>query len=229
MKVESAEKVEKKFRESIECARNMGFPIFELRGLLSLQKFLGANRKDIEIEARLKKLAHLQNLDRRVDAAIKARGYKLRAMSALIRIFRNRSCGYAWSICRPLFSFAGIVRNSFPDKSTQRFGPDVTGLPRTIKNSKGLRAIRSIDEGQIGDAYIDGDIDIDGDMLRPFELRGAMKDFHPLVAAWRFIQPLLFGQVHTNRRAIGAHYDIDPTFFLSFLDPGNALLHPRRV
>jgi cyclopropane-fatty-acyl-phospholipid synthase len=46
-----------------------------------------------------------------------------------------------------------------------------------------------------------------------------MKDFHPLVAAWRFIQPLLFGQVHTNKRAIGAHYDIDPTFFLSFLDP----------
>lgn len=63
------------------------------------------------------------------------------------------------------------------------------------------------------------DIDIDGDMLRFFELRGAMKDFHLLVAAWRFIQPLLFGQVHTNKRAIGAHYDIDPTFFLSFLDP----------
>ncbi|MGB8017420.1 MAG: hypothetical protein WCF80_16320, partial [Pseudolabrys sp.] len=63
------------------------------------------------------------------------------------------------------------------------------------------------------------DIDIDGDMLRFFELRGAMKEFHPLVAAWRFIQPLLFGQVHTNKRAIGAHYDIDPTFFLSFLDP----------
>ena len=46
-----------------------------------------------------------------------------------------------------------------------------------------------------------------------------MKDFHPVVAAWRFIQPLLFGQIHTNKRAISAHYDIDPEFFLSFLDP----------
>ena len=46
-----------------------------------------------------------------------------------------------------------------------------------------------------------------------------MKDFHPLVAAWRFVQPFLFGQVHTNKRAISAHYDIDPIFFLSFLDP----------
>ena len=81
MKVESAENVEKKFRKSIECARNLGFPIFELRGLLSLQNFLGAKRKDIEIEARLKKLAHLQNLDRRVEAAIKARGYNLRALT----------------------------------------------------------------------------------------------------------------------------------------------------
>ncbi len=77
----------------------------------------------------------------------------------------------------------------------------------------------SLDEGRIGDAYVAGHIDIEGDMLRPFELRASMKDFHLAVAAWRFIQPLLFGQVHTNRQAITAHYDIDPEFFLSFLDP----------
>ena len=46
-----------------------------------------------------------------------------------------------------------------------------------------------------------------------------MKDFHLLTTAWRFLQPLLFGQVRTNKRAITAHYDIDPEFFLSFLDP----------
>ena len=32
----------------------------------------------------------------------------------------------------------------------------------------------SIDEGRIGDAYLAGDIDIEGDMLAPFELRGSM-------------------------------------------------------
>lgn len=89
----------------------------------------------------------------------------------------------------------------------------------TLKNRQAMRAISSVNEGRIGDAYLAGDIDIDGDMLRPFELRGSMKDFHLLVAVWRFIQPLLFGQVHTNRQAITAHYDIDPEFFLSFLDP----------
>ena len=55
--------------------------MFELRALLSLQSFLGPQRKDIEIESRLKKLAHLQNLDRRVEAAIKARGYNRRALA----------------------------------------------------------------------------------------------------------------------------------------------------
>ena len=108
---------------------------------------------------------------------------------------------------------------TMPDGRAQRFGEGAPSFHVTLKNERALAAIRSIDEGKIGDAYLAGDIDIEGDMLRPFELRGAMKDFHLLVEAWRFIQPLIFGQVHTNRQAITAHYDIDPKFFLSFLDP----------
>jgi class 3 adenylate cyclase/tetratricopeptide (TPR) repeat protein len=79
LKAQSADKIETKFREAIECAQRLEFPVFELSGLLSLQSFLGLNRKDIEVETRLKKLSHLQNLDRRVEAAIKARGYNRRA------------------------------------------------------------------------------------------------------------------------------------------------------
>lgn len=106
-----------------------------------------------------------------------------------------------------------------PDKTVQRFGSAEPGFRVKINSRQGLRAIRSVDEGEIAEAYLAGDIDIEGDMLRPFELRVSMKDFHPLIMAWRFIQPLLFGQVHTNKRAISAHYDMDPQFFLSFLDP----------
>jgi cyclopropane-fatty-acyl-phospholipid synthase len=46
-----------------------------------------------------------------------------------------------------------------------------------------------------------------------------MGDLHPLMTAWRFLQPLLFGQVRTNKSAITSHYEIDPESFLSFLDP----------
>src|SRR6266568_710834 len=108
---------------------------------------------------------------------------------------------------------------TLPDGAVQRFGPEPPRFHVTLKNKRALRAIASIDEGRIGDAYLAGDIELDGDMLAPFELRGSMNDFHLITTVWRFIQPLLFGQVHTNKQAITAHYDIDPAFFLSFLDP----------
>jgi cyclopropane-fatty-acyl-phospholipid synthase len=108
---------------------------------------------------------------------------------------------------------------AMPDGSLQRFGRGTPTFRVTLRNRNGVRAIASIDEGRIAEAYLAGDIDLDGDMLKPFELRGTMKDFHLLTEAWRFIQPLLFGQVRTNKQAITAHYDIDPEFFLSFLDP----------
>ena len=106
-----------------------------------------------------------------------------------------------------------------PDGSRQPFGQGTPSFQVTLKNRRALAAIASLDEGRFGDAYLAGDIDIEGDMLRPFELRASMSDRHPLVWAWRFIQPLLFGQVSTNRQAIAGHYEIDPEFFLSFLDP----------
>ncbi len=106
-----------------------------------------------------------------------------------------------------------------PDTSVQRFGLGEPSFTFTIKNKQGLRALASIDEGRIGDAYVAGDIDIEGDMLQPFQLRAQMKDMHPIAYLWRFLQPLMFGQVRTNRSAIADHYDIDSDFFLSFLDP----------
>jgi cyclopropane-fatty-acyl-phospholipid synthase len=110
-----------------------------------------------------------------------------------------------------------------PDGAVQRFGPGAPSFTVTLKNARALRAVTSIDEGRIGDAYVAGDIDVEGDMLDPFVLRASMKDAHPIVAAWRFIQPLFFGQVHTDRRAITAHYDLDTDLFLSFLDPAAPL------
>ena len=88
-----------------------------------------------------------------------------------------------------------------------------------IRNEQGLKALSTLDEGHIAEAYLAGDIDLEGDMLAPFGLRKRLADRHPLVSAWRFVQPLLFGQVHTNKQAIVSHYDVDPDFFLSFLDP----------
>jgi cyclopropane-fatty-acyl-phospholipid synthase len=107
----------------------------------------------------------------------------------------------------------------FPDGSRRSLGTSAPSFTITLRDSQAMRAVASMDEGRVGDAYVEGHLDFEGDMLRPFEIRGSMGDHHYLVAAWRFIQPLLFGQVRTNRRAIADHYDIDSAFFLSFLDP----------
>lgn len=108
---------------------------------------------------------------------------------------------------------------SLPSGETVRLG---NGEPRfhvTLKNRRALRAASTLDEARFANAYLAGDIDLDGDMMAPFELRHTLRDMHPLVFAWRFIEPRLFGQTRTNRRVIASHYDLDPRFFLSFLDP----------
>lgn len=106
----------------------------------------------------------------------------------------------------------------FPDTSRRQFGSVGPCFSVILKDRHAVRAFASMDEGRIGDAYVDGHFDLEGDMLAPFRLRHGMADRHFLLAAWRFVEPLLFGQVRTNKRAIASHYDIDSEFFLSFLD-----------
>ena len=106
-----------------------------------------------------------------------------------------------------------------PSGESRKVGAGEPTFMIGLRNERALRAVRSLDEGNISEAYIHGDIDLVGDMLKPFDLRQSLDDQHPLVVAWRFLEPLLFGQVYTNKRAISSHYNADPNLFLSFLDP----------
>jgi tetratricopeptide (TPR) repeat protein len=58
------------FRCAVTCAQDLGFPVMERRCLSSLAKFLGSHRRDPNVDARLRALAHLDNLDRRVERAL---------------------------------------------------------------------------------------------------------------------------------------------------------------
>jgi cyclopropane-fatty-acyl-phospholipid synthase len=85
------------------------------------------------------------------------------------------------------------------------------------RTPRALAALRSLDLGRIADAYLDADFDVEGNLLAMYELRPYLSDFHPLYYLWRFLQPIVFGQVGTNARAIQSHYDLDPEFYLGFL------------
>lgn len=106
-----------------------------------------------------------------------------------------------------------------PDGERRGIGSGAAKFNVALRNDRALKAVRTLDEGNIAEAYLRGDLDIDGDMMAPFSLRTLLNDRHPLVAAWRFLQPLIFGQIYTNKAAISSHYNIDPKLFLSFLDP----------
>ena len=108
---------------------------------------------------------------------------------------------------------------ALPNGERRSFGSGEAEFHVDLHNERALKALQTLDEGDIAEAYLQGDIDIEGDMLKPFALRASLDDRHPLVAVWRFVQPLLFGQVYTNKQAISSHYNADPKLFDSFLDP----------
>ena len=105
-----------------------------------------------------------------------------------------------------------------PDGQVHTVGDGEPVFRAALRNGRAVKAVRSLDEGNLAEAYMRGDIDLDGDMLQPFALRASLDDRHLLANCWRFLQPLLFGQVYTNKQAITSHYDADPRLFLSFLD-----------
>jgi cyclopropane-fatty-acyl-phospholipid synthase len=102
---------------------------------------------------------------------------------------------------------------------TLRFGEQEPTVAVVVKDPKGLNALRRLDELGICEAYMNGSLDVIGDMLRFVSLRQIVSDRHPLDYLWRRIAPWLMGRVATDRRAIAAHYDFPSEFFLQFLDP----------
>lgn len=102
---------------------------------------------------------------------------------------------------------------------TYRFGEDEPAVKVLVKDRKGLEALRRLDELRICEAYMNGSLDVVGDMLGFVSLRRALSDNHPLQYLWRRIAPWFIGRIPTDRKAIAAHYDFPNEFYLQFLDP----------
>jgi cyclopropane-fatty-acyl-phospholipid synthase len=101
---------------------------------------------------------------------------------------------------------------------TYRFGDKGPSVKVLVKDRKGLKALRRLDEVRICEAYMRGSLDVAGDMLGFVSLRGALRDSQPLLDWWRRVAPWFVGRVPTDRKAIAAHYDYANEFYLEFLD-----------
>jgi len=100
-----------------------------------------------------------------------------------------------------------------------RFGKDEPAVKVLVKDREGLEALRRLDELRICEAYMNGSLDVVGDMLGFVSLRRALSDSHPLQYLWSRLAPWFIGRIPTDRQAIAAHYDFPNEFYLQFLDP----------
>jgi cyclopropane-fatty-acyl-phospholipid synthase len=107
---------------------------------------------------------------------------------------------------------------AIPGEPDRLFGLGPSAFRLVLRDGDALVPLASLDEGRIAEAYMDGAFDVQGDILRMLDLRARLSDHHPAAFAWRFLQPLLFGQIRANAAAIRKHYDLDAELYLSFLD-----------
>ncbi len=88
-------------------------------------------------------------------------------------------------------------------------------LEISIATDAGRSAVCSLSELAIADAYINGDIDIEGSLLDAMKLRELLTNWSPAVRAWAHLKPMLIGRRRCNPGWIAKHYDADNVQFIA--------------
>lgn len=88
----------------------------------------------------------------------------------------------------------------------------------TVRNTRGGLALASLDELRIGEAYLRGDLDMDGDFLAALDLRQLMTNRHWFQSLLRFAVPIARGQRGSDLAWVPHHYDFGNDFYFTFLD-----------
>ena len=110
--------------------------------------------------------------------------------------------------------FALALKNG----TTHNYGGETPAFTLTVSNGQGIAALSTMDQNTIIEAYLAGDIELEGDLMKVLALRELFNDKRGFHFLWRFIQPMLFGQVTSDKKWISNHYDTEAAFFLLFLD-----------
>jgi cyclopropane-fatty-acyl-phospholipid synthase len=119
--------------------------------------------------------------------------------------------------------FAGRTPVAFavvpgPGQPAHTFGPGEPLYTISVSDERGAKALASLDQFGVAVAYLNGWLDVDGDLITALKMRGFLRDFHPVAWASQFLPALIRGKREHDRRSISAHYDEDSDFFLTFLD-----------
>ena len=104
-----------------------------------------------------------------------------------------------------------------PDGRAEKFG---RGEPRFCLTFHHDRLFKyGFDELTFCEAYMNGEVDIEGDMAAFFQLRARIRDKIRFSAWLKFIYTLLFrSETAVNRKVINDHYQRGDDLYLSFID-----------
>lgn len=105
-----------------------------------------------------------------------------------------------------------------PGGEVHRVGGGDPAFTLVVTHPRGAEALASLDQLAVAAGYLNGEIDLEGDVVAAIGLRDLFHDRHPLKYAWRFVQPLLRGQVKSDEKWIAEHYDYEQDFYLLWLD-----------
>jgi cyclopropane-fatty-acyl-phospholipid synthase len=108
---------------------------------------------------------------------------------------------------RRLASVGIPLELSSADGRVEQIGDGAPVIEVKIVDGRGLEAINSLSELRVVEAYLDGDVDLQGDLIAAMDLRRAMTDVQPLIRAGTVLQPLLLGRKRMNPSWIAKHYD----------------------
>ena len=115
-----------------------------------------------------------------------------------------------------------------PGRPSHLLGQGEPAFQILVRNQTGVAALGSLNENRIGEAYLNGDIDLDGDVVAALDLRTELRNQRRLAYLFTtyglgylwatYVQPRVFGQVKCDERWISQHYDLESDFYLLFLD-----------
>lgn len=92
-------------------------------------------------------------------------------------------------------------------QETLAIGEGAPAFDLFIRNQRGMRAIRSLNELEIVEAYMRGDLDLEGDFVRALWFQDVLSDRAWWIKTWRRLKPRLVGRERCNPAWIAKHYD----------------------
>jgi cyclopropane-fatty-acyl-phospholipid synthase len=107
---------------------------------------------------------------------------------------------------------SGKLRYSFlihgEDGARMHVGGSEPAFEVYIRNKAGFDACMSMHELLIADAYINGNIDLEGDLIKAIiNFQNLFNDRHVILKTWRIVKPLIFGRERCNPQWIAKFYD----------------------